>query len=77
MRGTGASEIREFSEEELFDAIEDKREELLNLRFQKASGQLEDTNSLRYAKRDLARLLTVQRERELAAQIAEEEQQNG
>ena len=65
--------IRDMSDEQLFDAIEDKREELFNLRFQMASGKLEDPNLLRFAKRDMARLLTVQRERELAAQLAGEE----
>jgi large subunit ribosomal protein L29 len=67
-----ASDVRAMSDEQLLNAIDDQREALFNLRFQQASGQMEDTNSLRYAKRRLARLLTVQRERELAAQIAEE-----
>lgn len=72
-RGLSASDIREMTDEELVDAIEDKREELFNLRFQQTVGQMEDTNALRYAKRDLARLMTIQHERNLAAQIAEEE----
>ncbi|GAB4519775.1 MAG: 50S ribosomal protein L29 [Anaerolineae bacterium] len=71
MRGMTSEEIRALSDEGLIDAIEDKREELFNLRFQKEAGQMEDTNGLRYAKRDLARLLTIQRERQLAAQIAQ------
>jgi large subunit ribosomal protein L29 len=69
-------EIRQLSDEKLLDAIEDKREAMFNLRFQKASGQMEDTNLLRYAKRDLARLLTIQRERVLAARLAQEESSN-
>jgi len=72
-----AKDIRNLADAQLVDAIEDKREELFNLRFQMASGQLEDTNLLRYAKHDLARLLTVQRERELAAQLAEKDSTNG
>lgn len=72
-----AKDIRNLADAQLTDAIEDKREELFNLRFQMASGQLEDTNLLRYAKRDLARLLTVQRERELAAELAEKDSTNG
>ena len=72
-----AQNIRAFSEEKLLDEIEDKRIDLFNLRFQQASGQLEDLNAIRYAKRDLARLLTVQRERQLAAQILAEENDNG
>ncbi len=72
-----AKDIRNLADAQLVDAIEDKREELFNLRFQMASGQLEDTNLLRYAKRDLARLLTVQRERVLAAELAEKDSTNG
>lgn len=68
-------EIRQMDDSELLDAIEDKRNELFQLRFQRAAGQLGDTNLPRYAKRDLAQLLTVRRERQLAAEIvaAEEE----
>ncbi|NOK86017.1 MAG: 50S ribosomal protein L29 [Chloroflexi bacterium AL-W] len=65
-------ELREMDDEALLNSIEDKRIELFNLRFQQASGQLEDTNQFKYAKRDLARLLTVRRERELAAQMTGE-----
>jgi large subunit ribosomal protein L29 len=65
------------SDEAIAEAVLDTREALFNLRFQKSSGQLEDVNAIRYAKRDLSRLLTVQRERELAAQLAEEESSNG
>lgn len=71
-----ASELREMSDEELVIAVEDKKEELFNLRFQKASGQLENENVLRYSRRDLARLKTIQRQRELAAQVTEEEADN-
>ena len=66
-------DIRELSDEALFDAIEDKQEELFNLRFQMASAKLEDTNLLGIAKREMARLLTVKREREIATQLAGEE----
>ena len=64
--------IRDMSDEALEDSILDKREEIFNLRFQQEAGQMEDTNLLRYAKRDLAQLLTVQHERGLAAQLVEE-----
>lgn len=66
-------EIRSMDDDELLDSLEDTRIEIFNLRFQKESGQLEDMNVLRYAKRGLARLLTVMRERELAAELAEED----
>jgi large subunit ribosomal protein L29 len=65
-------ELRELSDKDLLDNIDDKRIQLFNLRFQQASGQLEDTNQLKYIKRDLARLLTVKRERELAAGLTGE-----
>lgn len=61
-------ELRQLSDERLADALEDQKEAMFNLRFQKAFGQLEDQNALRYAKRDVARILTVIRERQIAAQ---------
>lgn len=70
------TDVRNMTDDELGIAIEDKKEEMFNLRFQKASGQLENTNAVRYARRDLARLKTIQRERELAAQVTEEEADN-
>lgn len=60
-------ELRQLSDERLADALEDQKEAMFNLRFQKAFGQLEDQNALRYAKRDVARILTVIRERQIAA----------
>ena len=70
-------EVRLLSDDQIIDAIEDKREELFNLRFQKASAQMENTNVIRYVKNDLARLLTAQRERELAAAQMMEGDDNG
>ncbi|HMM27500.1 MAG TPA: 50S ribosomal protein L29 [Aggregatilineaceae bacterium] len=58
---------------ELAQALDDAKEELFNLRFQWESGQLEDYTRIRQLKKDVARYLTVQRERELAAQIVQEE----
>lgn len=66
------TEIRELNDEEILNALEDQKEALFNFRFQKASGQLEDTNAPRRAQRTIARLKTVLRERELAAQAAKE-----
>ncbi|MDZ4670859.1 MAG: 50S ribosomal protein L29 [Phototrophicales bacterium] len=65
-------DIRNMTDEQLVDAIEDQREKIFNLRFQKAANQLEDGNQLRYAKRGLARLLGMQHERALAAQQSAE-----
>jgi large subunit ribosomal protein L29 len=61
------------TDEQILDAIEDNKESLFNLRFQKASGQLEDPNALQRTKRDLARLNTILRERQLAAQAVKKE----
>lgn len=66
-------EVRAMSTDDLLDEVEDLKESLYRLRFQKATGQLEDTNLIRYAKRDLARVKTVLRERQLAAELAAEE----
>ena len=51
-------EIREMTDEELHAAIEEHRRELLNLRQQGQTGQLEDTARIRQVRRDIARLLT-------------------
>jgi len=58
-------EIRQLSYEEIQQRLGDAREELFNLRFQWSSGQLRDNNRLIQVKRDIARMLTVSREREL------------
>jgi large subunit ribosomal protein L29 len=59
-------ELRGMADDRLFNELEDLKESLFNLRFQKSYGQLEDPNALRRAKRDVARILTVLRERQLA-----------
>lgn len=66
-------EIRQMTDEEILDEIEDLKEAAYKLRLQEASGQLEDLTVLKRTRRDIARLKTVQRERELAAQVASEE----
>jgi large subunit ribosomal protein L29 len=58
-----ASELRELSQDELDTHIETQRRELFGLRFQHATGSLEDTSALRNAKRELARALTVANQR--------------
>lgn len=60
-----AREIHELSTEEIRQRLADTREELFNLRFQWSSGQLRDNNRLIQVKRDIARMLTILREREL------------
>ena len=62
---TTAAELRELTNEELVLRVREAKEELFNLRFQSATGQLESHGRLRTVKRDIARIYTVVREREL------------
>jgi large subunit ribosomal protein L29 len=59
-----AKELRDLSDEELVRRLAEGRENLFNLRFQLATGALENTARLQLAKRDIARILTIQAERE-------------
>ena len=61
-------DIRELSDEELTKNMEDAKEELFNLRFQLATGQLDNALKIRDVRRRIARVQTVRRERELAAE---------
>jgi len=61
-----ANEIRELSIDEIQQKLEETNQELFNLRFQAATGQLKDFNRLKVLKRDLARLKTVATEKSLA-----------
>ena len=56
-------ELRDLSDEELEQKLHDRRQELFNLRFQAATGALENSARLRLAKREIARILTVRNER--------------
>jgi large subunit ribosomal protein L29 len=75
-----ASEVHGAADPDVVELVGNKRQELFNLRFQHATGQLEDTAAMERAKRDLARAMTVARERgidverELARQRKAEEQ---
>ncbi len=57
-------EIRELSKEALRAELNDKKEELMKLRFQQASGELQDYTRLEQMRREIARLYTVMRERQ-------------
>jgi large subunit ribosomal protein L29 len=59
-----ASQLRELSDEELALRLRDTRKELFNLRFQHATGQLDNPHKLALTRREIARLLTLQTERE-------------
>ena len=60
-----ASEIRDLSKEDLQKKIKDLKEELFNLRFQHAINQLDNPIRLKHVRKDIARSLTILREREL------------
>lgn len=62
-----ASEIRELSAEDLTEKLKDARAELFNLRFQMATSQLDNTARVTTVKRDIARIQTEMRAREIAA----------
>ena len=61
-----AAELRDLSDEELREKLRELQEELFNLRFQLATGQIENVSRIRAVRRDIARLKTVQRQRALA-----------
>ena len=61
-------ELRELSDEELAKRLDESREELFRLPFQIATGALENTARLKVAKHDVARILTLQRERETSSE---------
>ena len=70
--GTPASEFRELNDDELKGRLNEAKEELFNLRFQSATGQLENTARLKAVKHDIARMYTILRERELGISQAPE-----
>jgi large subunit ribosomal protein L29 len=61
-----AAELRDLSDEELRGKLRELQEELFNLRFQLATGQIENVGRIRTVRRDIARLKTVQQQRALA-----------
>ena len=63
--GLTADELRASSPEELTSKLAEAKEELFNLRFQAATGQLESHGRLRAVRKEIARIYTVKREREL------------
>ena len=63
--GTSPGELRELTDDELTGKLREAKEELFNLRFQMATGQLANNRRLRTVRQEIARLYTVLREREL------------
>jgi len=67
-----AAELRELTDEELRDREEELKRKLLNLRFQVATDRQDNTAALRETRREIARIKTILRERELARQHQKE-----
>ena len=65
MADSRTDELRQLPDEDLVTALRDGKEELFNLRFQVATGQLDNNRRLHTVKKDIARIYTVMREREL------------
>jgi large subunit ribosomal protein L29 len=63
--GISAGELRELTDEELGERVRESKEELFNLRFQMATGQLNNNRRLRVVRQEIARVYTVLHEREL------------
>jgi large subunit ribosomal protein L29 len=69
--GTKASELRQLGDEELVTKLREAKEELFNLRFQGATGQLENNSRLKVVRKDIARIYTLMHERELGIETVE------
>ncbi len=68
-----ANELRELGQDELVLRLREAKEELFNLRFQTATGQMDNNRRLRAVKHDIARIYTVMRERELGLSVGPDE----
>jgi large subunit ribosomal protein L29 len=76
-QGMTAVDLRNATEEELDSKLADAKIELFNLRFQAATGQLESHGRLRAVRKEIARIYTVKRERELGiVTVAEEAEED-
>jgi large subunit ribosomal protein L29 len=71
--GVAASELREQSDEELVSRLREAKAELFNLRVQAATGQLDNHGRLKVIRKDIARIYTIMRERELGLSAAPDE----
>ena len=71
--GTTPSDLRELEDDELETRLSESKEELFNLRFQVATGQLDNHKRLKAVRSDIARIYTILRERELGLAAAPSE----
>ena len=70
---TAANQLRELGTDELVLRLREAKEELFNLRFQMATGQMDNNRRLRTVRHDIARIYTVMRERELGLSTGPDE----
>ncbi len=75
--GLPAADLRELTDEELVLRLRESKEELFNLRFQMATGQLDNNRRLSIVRHDIARIYTVMRERELGLSAAPSDEDEG
>jgi large subunit ribosomal protein L29 len=73
MARTNTAELRELHDDELETRLREAKEELFNLRFQMATGQLDNNRRLRTVRHDIARIYTILHERELGLSVAPDE----
>ncbi len=73
---TAANQLRELGTDELVLRLRESKEELFNLRFQMATGQMDNNRRLRTVRHDIARIYTVMRERELGLSTGPDELAN-
>jgi large subunit ribosomal protein L29 len=71
--GTPTTELRELSDDDLVSRLREAKAELFNLRVQAATGQLDNHGRLKVIRKDIARVYTIMRERELGLSVAPEE----
>ena len=64
-----AAELRDLSDDQLLERAESAKEELFNLRFQLATGQLDNASRIKKVRHDIARIATVLRQREIEAEL--------
>jgi large subunit ribosomal protein L29 len=71
--GVKAAELRELPDQELIVRLREAKAELFNLRVQGATGQLDNHRRLQTVRKDIARIYTIMRERELGLSVAPDE----
>jgi large subunit ribosomal protein L29 len=64
-----AAELRDLTEDQLLERVESAKEELFNLRFQLATGQLDNPSRIKKVRHEIARIATVMREREIEVEL--------